>query len=331
MRPFAPQFQTTFFKALSDPARQVRLEAIQGLATLMPLSTRLDPLIKELVSNALGKGGASTNMEDRAALIAIQTAMFEALATVLRYGGTKAKLPESIPSALEAGKEMYSHEDAGVREGASKVIGLSCALRGVDTMNEFVAEDLLPSLSDKSDVSVKHGSACCIRHILESSIGSELEDESLSSIKKNVETLLSDDERIVRESACVAIGAIIGVSDAAYVNKMEGSILKRMNMKEDMEVLQSMAKGLYVAMKMNPDILTSGKSMAIIDAALANAMSGNQRVQTAFQNVLWMALKVGEGEDGVNAYCNEAMFETSKKMKSLYTKVLLKIKEVNFD
>jgi hypothetical protein len=45
LRAFVPQFQTTFVKALSDPSRQVRVEAIAALSLLMPLATRVDPLI----------------------------------------------------------------------------------------------------------------------------------------------------------------------------------------------------------------------------------------------------------------------------------------------
>jgi HEAT repeat protein len=37
LRAFVPQFQTTFVKALSDPSRQVRMEAIDALSLLMPL------------------------------------------------------------------------------------------------------------------------------------------------------------------------------------------------------------------------------------------------------------------------------------------------------
>eukprot|EP00428_Durinskia_dybowskii_P053963 CAMPEP_0170329672 /NCGR_PEP_ID=MMETSP0116_2-20130129/65757_1 /TAXON_ID=400756 /ORGANISM="Durinskia baltica, Strain CSIRO CS-38" /LENGTH=75 /DNA_ID=CAMNT_0010582817 /DNA_START=12 /DNA_END=235 /DNA_ORIENTATION=- len=40
LRAFVPQFQTTFVKALADPSRQVRVEAIHALGLLMPLSTR---------------------------------------------------------------------------------------------------------------------------------------------------------------------------------------------------------------------------------------------------------------------------------------------------
>lgn len=82
LRAFVPQFQTTFVKALSDPSRQVRIEAIKALALLMPLSTRVDPLIKELVTSSLGKGSNVT--VETAGLVAIQTATLEALAVVLR-------------------------------------------------------------------------------------------------------------------------------------------------------------------------------------------------------------------------------------------------------
>jgi len=42
LRAFVPQFQTTFCKALSDPSRQVRFEAIHALSLLMPVSTRVN-------------------------------------------------------------------------------------------------------------------------------------------------------------------------------------------------------------------------------------------------------------------------------------------------
>jgi hypothetical protein len=62
LRAFVPQFQTTFVKALSDPSRQVRVEAIKALGLLMPmpLSSRVDPLSKELVFTSLGKGSNVT-------------------------------------------------------------------------------------------------------------------------------------------------------------------------------------------------------------------------------------------------------------------------------
>ena len=108
LRAFVPQFQTTFVKALSDPSRQVRVEAIRSLSLLMPLSTRVDPLIKELVTGSLGKSAAvaSAASDTNGAFTAVQTATLEALAAVLKEGGKKAKLPDSIRSAFDASKEL---------------------------------------------------------------------------------------------------------------------------------------------------------------------------------------------------------------------------------
>jgi hypothetical protein len=66
----------------------------------------------------------------------------------------------------------------------------------------------------------------------------------------------------------------------------------------------------------------------MMNGCLALAMSGSQRVQFAFNDVLFLALDVAKGEAGLNEYANLAMFEESKKMKSLFSKVLVKTKAV---
>lgn len=54
LRPLVPQLQISFCKALSDPAPQVRQAASMGITVLAELPTvRIDPLVYELVSNAL--------------------------------------------------------------------------------------------------------------------------------------------------------------------------------------------------------------------------------------------------------------------------------------
>jgi len=45
LKAFAPQLQTTFVKLLSDPSKVCRTRAISGLDKLMPLATRVDPLL----------------------------------------------------------------------------------------------------------------------------------------------------------------------------------------------------------------------------------------------------------------------------------------------
>jgi len=331
LRAFVPQFQTTFLKALSDPSRQVRVEAIKSLALLMPLSTRLDPLIKELVSTSLGNGAVSS-FDSAAGLVAVQTATLEALAIVIKYGGKKAKLPTSIPSALDAGKEMLFHEDDGIRAGAAKVIGATCELLDASVTNE-VASELLASGS--SSVEDKHGKACLCHYLLASSAGKALSSNMISDMTTMIKNYMTDETSQVQEAACVAAGVILGAVDEdstdKFVSLLQPSILKCMDPKGTMEVLKSMAKGLSVGVQLEPDLFGRKSTLIILDAALRCSMTGQQRVQLAFNDFLWLALKVKDGDHGLNQYCDMAMFENSRKMKSLFEKVLVRIKAVDVD
>jgi hypothetical protein len=128
LKAFAPQFQTTFVKALSDPSRLVRLEAIKALGLLMPLSMRVDPLIKELVSIATGESSVSSSIES-AGIIAVQIASLEALVRVIQCGGTKVKTSDIVASVLGVGEQMARHDDEDMREAAMKLTQVALDLQ----------------------------------------------------------------------------------------------------------------------------------------------------------------------------------------------------------
>ncbi len=326
LRAFVPQFQTTFVKALSDQSRQVRVEAIKALALLMPLSTRVDPLLKELVSGSLGKAG------DEGSIAAVQTATLEALSTVLKEGGSKAKLPDSIPSALGAGIELLKHEDEGVREAAAKVVGAACSLLGPETIVETITDVVLSKDDDSAEI--RHGKACASRRIM-SSAGSVLPEDLAVKVTDLLMSYTKDDKMFVKEAACSALGAALGsVSQPeARLRKVEPVLLAIMNSSQErMEVHKAVASGLCVALtiaKTQNKVAFFGKNM--MDACLQLAMSGSQRVQYAFNDVLWIALSVGEGDAGLESYLAIANFDNSKAMKALQSKVLSRIKSVEVD
>lgn len=328
LRAFVPQFQTTFVKALSDPSRQVRVEAIQALGLLMPLSTRVDPLLKELVAGSLGKG-------IEGGIPAIQTATLDALAAVLKKGGDKAKLPDSISSALEASKELLQHPDEGVREGAANVMGAACKLLGKEITIEVIQSKILATQKGETG-EMRHGKACACYRIL-SSVGSpNIEDQVSQQMASLMVQYTKDEMGVVQEAACTALGASIGsaADPKARLVKAEPLLIGIMkNKQERLEILKALAKGLCLTITLSTkctnkvDLL--GKSM--MNACLELAMSGSQRVQFAFNDVLWLALDVQNGEAGLNAYLAVANFDNSKSIKSIYSKVLTRIKDINLE
>ncbi|KAL7522340.1 hypothetical protein ACHAWX_007024 [Stephanocyclus meneghinianus] len=330
LRAFVPQFQTTFVKALSDPSRQVRIEAISALALLMPLTTRVDPLIKELVTTSTGKGSSAAVEE--AGLVAIQTATLEALAVVLKHGGSKVKLPESVPSSLEAGKELVVHEDEGIRESASKVIGYASELLGRDAANTTAKEMILDKVSflGKASIDVKHGTACIVRRLFSTSVGKEVDRSLYQSILVMTQELMRDDSAVVRSAACAAIGALLGSSTdiKSTLALVEKSISNKMDTKEALEVQQAVATGLCITARLQPGLFRTKEALPLTNGALKLAMSGAQRVQFSYNDFLWIALDVQNGDGGLEEYLALAHFDQVKIMKPLYSKVLAKMKPV---
>jgi len=336
LRAFVPQFQTTFVKALQDQSRQVRLEAIAALGLLMPLSTRIDPLLKELVAGSVGRSGEQ--------IAAVQTATLEALSVVLTKGGGKAKQPDSVPSALSASQELvFQHNDEGVREAAAKVMGAACAILGEETTSDVLHQVIDTSGdNDDSNADVRHGKACACNRVLAASVGSKVNLEISEVLHKQITEVVidytKDDKASVKEAACVALGAIVGSSldPESCLRRVESVFITIMQSpQERMEIHKAVASGLCVALKLFPsnDTVTFfGKN--ILDACLKLAMSGTQRVQYAFNDVLWLALGCGNadgGEGGLEIYLEQANFDNSKAMKAVHSKVLKRIQKVEVD
>lgn len=326
LRAFVPQFQTTFVKALSDPSRQVRLEAIHALGLLMPLSTRVDPLLKELTAGSLGKNSTL----DANGMVAVQSATLEALAVVLREGGKKSKLPDSVPSALEASKELLRHADESVREAAAKVMGAALDILGFEIATEVIQSELLNGSHDSSDE--RHGKACAIRRFFSLPVSKNLDNDMSSDLRSLAIQYSKDDKNSVKEAGYVAIGAAVGRSSdpAATLAEVRPSFLAIMgNSRERMEAHQAIARGLCLALQLaEVDSRVGFFGLEMLNGCLGLAMSGAQRVQFAFNDVLYLALDVASGQDGLNEYCSVAMFDDAKKMRSVYSKVLSKIREV---
>jgi hypothetical protein len=331
LRAFVPQFQTTFVKALSDPSRQVRVEAIAALSLLMPLATRIDPLIKELVTGSLGR---NVGVEGLAATV-IQTATLEALAAVLGQGGAKVKLPDSIPAALDASKQLINHPDENIRDASAKVMGMSCAILGAEATQELLLSDLFRDTDNDTELTVRHGRACAIRRILVGTVELKIDSNILDNLKTICLTMIKDEKSVVRESGFAALGAVIGrsINPKSVLNACESDLLKVMrDTKETLEIHRAVARCLCVALLLIDNSPSTKRvdflGLNIMDTCLNLALKGTQRVQYAFYDVLWLALNVPDGDSGLNRYCEMTIFDNQRAMRSLQSKVLSRMKEV---
>ena len=120
LKPFQPQLQSTFVKALSDPTQAVRSRGAVALGKLQVITTRVDPLVNELIGGITGSGDSG-----------IQESMCEALAAVLLRSGDKASpaVREKVIDALCETLVLGGGDDTGRRLGAGAI---GAALRHAD-------------------------------------------------------------------------------------------------------------------------------------------------------------------------------------------------------
>jgi hypothetical protein len=151
LKPFLPQLQRTFVKCLSEVGsnQSMRSETARCLSLLIPLQTRLDPLVTELV-----QGIRVAEMEVKKS---IWEALFGLLDGVKResgrslsdasYGNIKALIFESL---LESGEYEVSK-----RIGSSKCLGSLCLSVSLDLAKEYILE--LTQNVEKRDWVELHG------------------------------------------------------------------------------------------------------------------------------------------------------------------------------
>ena len=125
LKPFQPQLQAAFLKALSDPVHAVRAGGARSLALLAPLMLRLDPLLTEL-TNAIDP--ARTGYEGGEGLAGGEESTCLAIEGVLRAVPSAVTFSPPIRARLLCVLRGYlSSEDSTVRRYAAGAYG--CALR----------------------------------------------------------------------------------------------------------------------------------------------------------------------------------------------------------
>ena len=151
LKPFLPQLQTTFIKALNDPTQAVRKKAAWALGLLTILHTRVDSLFTEL------RNGVKNN-ED----VSIKETILQALRRITLNAGKK--MGEAIRKGLlETLLELIVSPEDGLRVNAGGALGALCQVLDDAELRELVMNELL-DFDQSLDWIVCHGRAVTLSY-----------------------------------------------------------------------------------------------------------------------------------------------------------------------
>ncbi|GAB1290067.1 eIF-2-alpha kinase activator GCN1 [Apodemus speciosus] len=144
LKPFLPQLQTTFTKALQDSNRGVRLKAADALGKLIAIHIKVDPLFTELLNGI-------RVVEDPG----IRDTMLQALRYVIQGAGAKvdAAIRKNLVSLLLS---MLGHDEDNTRISSAGCLGELCAFLTEEELHTVLQQCLLADVSG-IDWMVRHG------------------------------------------------------------------------------------------------------------------------------------------------------------------------------
>ncbi|KAJ8379495.1 hypothetical protein SKAU_G00002730 [Synaphobranchus kaupii] len=144
LKPFLPQLQTTFLKALQDSSRAVRLRAAEALGQLVSIHSKVDPLFSEQLA-------AIRNAEDSG----VRETMLQALRFVIQGAGSKVDptIRKNITTTLLG---MLGHDEDATRMSSAGCVGELCAFLSEEELKNVLLQHVLADMSGV-DWMVRHG------------------------------------------------------------------------------------------------------------------------------------------------------------------------------
>ncbi|GMN25829.1 hypothetical protein TIFTF001_001087 [Ficus carica] len=194
LKPFLPQLQTTFVKCLQDSTRTVRSSAALALGKFSALSTRIDPLVGDLL--------ASLQASDAA----VREAILSALKGVLKHAG------KSVSSAVRTRvyvnmKDLIHHDDDQVRISAASILGITSQHMEDAQLTELLQE--LSDLTSSPSWSARHGSVLTISSILRHNPSAICTSTVFPSVLNHLKVSLKDEKFPLRDASTKAFGRLL--------------------------------------------------------------------------------------------------------------------------
>ncbi|CAL4927024.1 unnamed protein product [Urochloa decumbens] len=286
LKPFLPQLQTTFVKCLQDTNRSVRTRAAAALGKLSALSTRVDPLVSDLLS-MLQSGDES-----------VKESVLSALKGVIKHAG------KSVSAAIRSRgcdllKDLLQADADDVRSCAAKVIGTLSLY-----MEETEIADLVQILLNQStspDWCTRHGALLGFSSISMHSPSKLCHLGSFPYLVDLLKDSLKDDKFPVREVATRTLGRILCFQLQSEAGTLQLVQLLVLALRDDSsEVRRRSLSSIKAAAKINHSALATHHS--ILGPAIADALKDSSMpVRLAAERCALHVFQLTKGPDNVTA------------------------------
>ena len=200
MKPFLPQLQTSFVKSLAESSAVVRSRATRALERLVKMSTRVDPLINELLS---GIKTAESN---------IKITFLQALEVVLGRAGKLATAPVQLSTQNQL-TELMADDDDDVRVAAAAAFGAQSG----NVEDEAILGVMEGLLLRSEEWTKRHGQTLALASLIKHASSTERLSiaPAVATAAAQVPALIKDDRVPVRAAAAKVCEGMLRILMAA--------------------------------------------------------------------------------------------------------------------
>ncbi|KAJ6761628.1 TRANSLATIONAL ACTIVATOR GCN1-RELATED [Salix koriyanagi] len=290
LRPFLPQLQTTFIKCLQDSTRTVRTSAAFALGKLSALSTRVDPLVSDLLSSL------------QASDAGVREAILTALKGVLKHAGKSVSDPVRVRVFSQL-KDLIHHDEDQVRISAASILGITSQYMEEPQLDDLL--ELLSSLASSPSWESRHGSVLSISSLLRHNPSSVVTSRMFPSIMHCLKDALKDEKFPLRETSTKALGRLVlhqiqsDPSETTANVDIISTIVSSLH-DDSSEVRRRGLSALKAVAKASPPSITV--HISIIGPALAECLKDSSTpVRLAAERCAVHAFQMTKGTDNVQA------------------------------
>ncbi|XP_060079689.1 stalled ribosome sensor GCN1-like [Ylistrum balloti] len=314
LKPFLPQLQTTFLKALNDPQRAVRLKAASALGRLIVIHVRVDPLFTELHSGIRNTSDSS-----------VKDTMLQALRFCVSGAGQKMAEPlrKQITATL---LELLGSQEDATRAVAAGCLGALCTALSEAELKDTLIQHLLDA-DPSQDWMLRQGRSMALGVALKE-VPSKLTGTGLERSIEDYITELATSDRI---PLCISGYRCMGFLLNYQLSSSDGSVPSLVltlikGLKNDSNDVKQLVTQVISFLIHNLQGKQSLELVRYLTAPLVmGAKEKNTSVRSNSEYALVSLLKLRQGDTFLNETLQQLDAGMRESLSELVTKTLLKL------